>query len=286
MTTNYKSTTDKTEIEKLYKPIPLADIDTFIPCLDSMVKKYGLTISAVWGRIWRYSHSLGYSYASNQTIAEELNLDRRTVGLAIQKLLEENLLVEYIPADRPKRIDKRVKFYIPNVQFYIDTLVTPSKKKDETELKPLTEQKFSTLMYNDMYKNVQLNEQKCTINSTKMYIDMYKNVQLNEQKCTINGELDHTNIEVIDNEKQNQVDNQVENQTEFMKSKNLAIFGAADAAGSLTDSSLTGWGNTAPSIDEEEEDSELPDAVKIIKKMQREGKTKSDDVLFEVGWSY
>lgn len=64
-----------------------ADLKNFTPILDSLVERYDLITAALYGRIWRYCQGdLGICAASNDTLAEELDISTRTVIRKKKKL--------------------------------------------------------------------------------------------------------------------------------------------------------------------------------------------------------
>jgi biotin operon repressor len=103
--------------------------DTFTPCFDEMLKVLGPTKTVIWGKIHRLAYKLGYSYMSNQTLADELQIDERTIGKYIQEFVDSDLLIEAHPTNPPK-VDGRIKFYIPNIPIYEAIFI---KKSEDSE---------------------------------------------------------------------------------------------------------------------------------------------------------
>lgn len=62
----------------------------FTPIPDSMIERYGLTVAAVWGKMWRYCQmSFRVCEASQSRIAEELNLSRKTINESVAILVQD-----------------------------------------------------------------------------------------------------------------------------------------------------------------------------------------------------
>ena len=74
----------------------------FTPLMDSLVERYDLITAAVYGRIWRYSESRGYCYATHATIAKEIGLSRSTVLRKINILVEDGYLKDRTPGLKNK----------------------------------------------------------------------------------------------------------------------------------------------------------------------------------------
>jgi hypothetical protein len=52
----------------------------FTPLMDALIDEFDITTAAVWGRVWRYTQGeKGICYASLETLAEELGLNKRTI---------------------------------------------------------------------------------------------------------------------------------------------------------------------------------------------------------------
>lgn len=65
----------------------------YTPLIDSLVDEFGVTTAAVFGRVWRYCQmERGYCHAEQGRIADELNLHRKTINLALQELVENGYL--------------------------------------------------------------------------------------------------------------------------------------------------------------------------------------------------
>lgn len=70
----------------------------YTPLLDSLVDEYGLTVAAVFGRVWRYCQmENGYCHAEQERIADELNISRKTVWAALQVLVRDGYLTDTTP---------------------------------------------------------------------------------------------------------------------------------------------------------------------------------------------
>lgn len=79
----------------------LADVEGFTPCIDVITKEYGVMVSAVFGRVWRYCQgSRSVCDASLETIADDLNMGYMTVLRHIKKLVEDGYLEDLTPTAR------------------------------------------------------------------------------------------------------------------------------------------------------------------------------------------
>lgn len=75
-----------------------ARMKNFTPMLDDLVQKYGIITAAVWGRVWRYSQQNGkVCQATQERIANDLKLGRRTVIRHLQILIDDGYLVDHTP---------------------------------------------------------------------------------------------------------------------------------------------------------------------------------------------
>lgn len=80
-----------------------ARIKNFTPLLDDLVHKYGVITAAVWGRVWRYTQQEnGVCQASLDKIADELQMNRRTVIRHLEILTQEGYLFDHTPELRNK----------------------------------------------------------------------------------------------------------------------------------------------------------------------------------------
>lgn len=80
-----------------------ATIKNFTPLLDELVRNHGVVTAAVWGRVWRYAQQEnGVCQASQEKIAFELRLSRRTVIRHLQILSDEGYLKDNTPNLRNK----------------------------------------------------------------------------------------------------------------------------------------------------------------------------------------
>lgn len=76
----------------------LAEVQGWIPLIDHLVQKYGVTTAAVFGRAWRYCQMWdGVCKASIPTIANDLGLARSTVKIAMQQLCVDGYLQDVTP---------------------------------------------------------------------------------------------------------------------------------------------------------------------------------------------
>lgn len=76
----------------------LAEVEGWTPLIDTLVNLYGVTIAAVFGRIWRYCQmETGLCTASQETIAVELDISRATVNTAVGVLVRDGYLKDITP---------------------------------------------------------------------------------------------------------------------------------------------------------------------------------------------
>jgi biotin operon repressor len=70
----------------------------FTPILDKLVEKYGIVTAAVYGAVWRYAQQEdGECWASANTIANRLNLSRRTIARHLKDLVKDGYLIDLTP---------------------------------------------------------------------------------------------------------------------------------------------------------------------------------------------
>src|SRR5690606_32860886 len=68
------------------------------PCPDVLVEKYSHTTAVIWGKIWRFAQmDEGVCRASILRLAEELNLDPKTIAKHITTLEEDGYVVDTTP---------------------------------------------------------------------------------------------------------------------------------------------------------------------------------------------
>lgn len=73
----------------------------YTPCWDWITDKYGIVISSVFGRIWRYTQlDRGICQARLSTIASDLNLGYSTVQRSMKVLEDNNLVIDKTPTLR------------------------------------------------------------------------------------------------------------------------------------------------------------------------------------------
>lgn len=75
----------------------LTEVRGWTPLIDYLVKNYGITTAAVFGRMWRYTQMNGICTASLPTIARELGIARSTVRLAVITLTRDGFLRDLTP---------------------------------------------------------------------------------------------------------------------------------------------------------------------------------------------
>ena len=76
----------------------MGSLPTFTPCLDALVEKYGLIGAGVFGRVWRYCQlNDGFCRASQETIATDLGLERRTVMRWLKILCADGFITDLTP---------------------------------------------------------------------------------------------------------------------------------------------------------------------------------------------
>jgi hypothetical protein len=80
----------------------LAEMGGWTPLVDSIVHEHGLTVAAVFGRVWRYCQlPSGRCEASQPTIAKELGMGVRTVRDAVKLLCKSGYLKAESSPGRP-----------------------------------------------------------------------------------------------------------------------------------------------------------------------------------------
>ena len=76
----------------------LSEVGGFVPLIDQLVKKYGLTTAAVFGRMWGYCQMSDRACRASQThIANDLCLCVRSVQYSIIELIEGGYLEDTTP---------------------------------------------------------------------------------------------------------------------------------------------------------------------------------------------
>lgn len=79
------------------KQVP-ATISGFTPLFDDVVSDVGLSDAAVFGKIWRYCQMKDHvCTASQERMAEELGISRRTIMRSIAKLIEHGYIEDRTP---------------------------------------------------------------------------------------------------------------------------------------------------------------------------------------------
>ena len=77
----------------------LTEIKGFTPIIDVLADELGLVPAAIYGAVWRYCQMQnGVCYASLQTLADKLKLNRRTVERHIKSLCESGYLEDTTPS--------------------------------------------------------------------------------------------------------------------------------------------------------------------------------------------
>lgn len=94
--------------------------DTYTPLFDSLVARYGVITASVYGRIWRYCQMVDMvCKASEETLAEELNLSRATIIRSKRNLVIDGFLMDLTPDLRNR----------PHILKTTDKLMTVAKWK-------------------------------------------------------------------------------------------------------------------------------------------------------------
>lgn len=76
----------------------LATVDGFTPIIDTVVLDVGLMAAAVFGKVWRYCQMQdGVCKASQERIAEELGISRKTVNTHVNTLVDAGYLIDTTP---------------------------------------------------------------------------------------------------------------------------------------------------------------------------------------------
>jgi len=94
---------------------PSANIKNFTPLIDDLVARYGIITAAAWGRVWRYAQQKNrVCQASNETIANELNISLRTVTRHLKILIEDGYIKDHDEGvrNRPHRFSITNKAFI------------------------------------------------------------------------------------------------------------------------------------------------------------------------------
>lgn len=79
----------------------LANVKGFVPLIDTITKKHGVLVSAVFGRVWRYCQGEGQECtASLSTIGAELGLSYATVLRHVKLLVKDGYLEDITPGLR------------------------------------------------------------------------------------------------------------------------------------------------------------------------------------------
>jgi len=73
-------------------------MNQFTPLFDEITQQYGIVTAAVYGYIWRKCQmESGHCSASFQTIADELNVSRRTAVTHVKQLVNDGLITDLTP---------------------------------------------------------------------------------------------------------------------------------------------------------------------------------------------
>ena len=76
----------------------LSEVEGFTPVIDVIAEELGLVPAAVFGRIWRYCQLRdGVCYASLETLASGLGLNKATVQRNAEKLVKAGYLIDMTP---------------------------------------------------------------------------------------------------------------------------------------------------------------------------------------------
>lgn len=119
----------------------LADVEGFTPCIDVLTRQYGVMVSAVFGRVWRYCQgSRNVCDASLETIADDLNMGYMTVLRHIKKLVEDGYLEDLTPTAR-----NRPHTYRDTGKVHVTLSIAAGLPKSETD--------GSTKMVDQVYQN-------------------------------------------------------------------------------------------------------------------------------------
>lgn len=79
----------------------LTQVNGWTPLIDALVRKHGIVVSAVFGRMWRYCQlDDGVCRATIDTIAAELNISRMTVIRHQELLVRDGYLLDTTPDRR------------------------------------------------------------------------------------------------------------------------------------------------------------------------------------------
>jgi DNA-binding Lrp family transcriptional regulator len=90
-------------------PINEGKLRNFTPLMDILVQRFGLVTAAVYGRVWRYAQGDDrVCRAAHEKIADELNIDRRTVIRHLKTLCDVGYLEDRTPELKNKPHTYRV----------------------------------------------------------------------------------------------------------------------------------------------------------------------------------
>jgi hypothetical protein len=92
-------------------------IKNFVPCPDEILREHGVYAAMIYGRIYRFSQKHGFCFASQDTIAEWINVSRSTVQKYISLLVKNDYIedMDVGVKNRPHKYRPKKKF-----DFYAD----------------------------------------------------------------------------------------------------------------------------------------------------------------------
>ena len=110
----------------------LADVEGFTPCIDVITKEYGVMVSAVFGRIWRYCQGdRQVCNAALETIADDLRMGYNTVLRHVKQLVTDGYLEDLTPDLR-----NRPHTYRDTGKVHVVLSITAGLPKSESDRSP------------------------------------------------------------------------------------------------------------------------------------------------------
>jgi hypothetical protein len=122
--------------------------DYFTMCFEGMTRDKGLTMSSIYGYIWRKAQKYGYSYVSHNTMHKDLKLDVTTIRNNLNKLVEMGFLVvlDTTKKRRPKKIDPCTISYVPNDIKYGETYIVQEEDEENDDALKLSPEETAEIL--------------------------------------------------------------------------------------------------------------------------------------------
>jgi hypothetical protein len=106
---------------------------TFAP--EILIKKYGLNVASLWGKIYLYEHgNKGFCSASQDTLADDLQISNRSIRYYIKILVDDKLIIDLNPSltNRPG-VTKRYKTNLDRMfELLREASIADVAKEDDT----------------------------------------------------------------------------------------------------------------------------------------------------------